>query len=99
MILESENYIPRKFVHIWYGTAQWQLDTRMRVNVKKRAGRLNEYMPNPRRCPSRFKSVMVRLLRSLVPTKIYVRHLVIEIVITHRYAARDAQYRLFMLAV
>ena len=45
-----------------YGTAQWQLDTRTCVNGKKRAGKLNEYMPNPHGCPSGFKSVMVRLL-------------------------------------
>ena len=45
-----------------YGTAQRQLDTRTRVNGKKRVGKLNEYMPNLRGHPSRFKSVTVRLL-------------------------------------
>ena len=45
-----------------YGTAQRQLDTRTRVNGKKLAGNLNEYMSNLRGCPSRFKSVTVRLL-------------------------------------
>ena len=53
-----------------YGTAQQQLDMRTCVNGKKRVGKLNEYMPNPRGCLSRFKSVTVRLLRSLTPTKI-----------------------------
>ena len=35
-----------------YSTAQRQLDTRTCVNGKKHAGKLNEYMPNPRGCPS-----------------------------------------------
>ena len=78
-----------------YSTAQRQLDTRTRVNAKKHAGKLNEYMPNLRGCPSRFKSVTVRLLVWRLPRY---KAPVIEIVITHCYAARDAQYHLFMLA-
>ena len=35
-----------------YGTAQQQLDIRTCLNGKKRAGKLNEYMPNPHGCPS-----------------------------------------------
>ena len=78
---------------IIYGAAQRQLDTRTRVNGKRLAGKLNEHMPNPCGCPSPVKSVTVRLLVWRLPRNKALGY----IVITHRYAARDAQYRLFML--
>ena len=73
-----------------YGTAQWQLDTHTRVNGEKCAGKLTEYVPNLHGCPSCFKSVTVMLIPWRLP-----RYKALS---NSYYSAKEAQYRLFILA-
>ena len=61
-ILTENTYLAISHMVMYrYGTAQQQLDTRMRVNGEKCVGKLTEYKPNPCGCPSRFKSVTARV--------------------------------------